>query len=57
MDFRLPDDVEQLRLAIRAFVDEQVIPREAEIERDNAVPDDVIKGAAELGLFGATIPE
>ena len=57
MDFRLPEDVEQLRLAIRAFVDEQVIPREADIERDNAVPDDIIKGAAGLGLFGATIPE
>ena len=57
MDFRLPEEVEQLRLAIRAFVEEQVIPREADIERENTMPEDIIKGAAALGLFGATIPE
>jgi len=57
MDFRLPDEIEQLRLTIRAFVDEQVLPREMDIERDNLVPKEIIDGAAELGLFGATIPE
>jgi acyl-CoA dehydrogenase len=54
--FRLPDEIEQLRLAVRAFVDKDVIPREMEIERDNAVPKEILAAAAALGLFGATIP-
>ncbi len=56
-DFRLPVEVEQLRLAIRAFVDAKVLPREMEIERADLVPEEILAGAAELGLFGATIPE
>jgi acyl-CoA dehydrogenase len=57
VDFRLPGDVEQLRLAIRDFMDREVLPIEGQIERDNEVPDRVLKAAAELGLFGMTIPE
>jgi acyl-CoA dehydrogenase len=57
MDFRLPDDVEALRLTVRDFVDRVVLPREADIERDDTVPGSVLRAAAELGLFGMTIPE
>src|SRR5574341_112313 len=52
MDFRLPDDVEQLRLAVREFTDREVLPLEQEIERANAVPERVIRAAAALGRFG-----
>ena len=55
MDFRLPDDVEQLRLAIRSFVDDEVIAQE--IDRDDQVPPAILRSAAALGLFGVTIPE
>ncbi len=57
MDFRLSDDVEQLRLAVRDFMDREVLPIEAQIERDNEVPERVLRAAAELGLFGMTIPQ
>jgi hypothetical protein len=36
MDFDLPADVEQLRRTVRKLVDEDVIPVERTIERDNA---------------------
>jgi acyl-CoA dehydrogenase len=57
MDLRLPADIEALRLAVRDFVDRQVLPREADIARDDAVPAPVLQAAAALGLFGMTIPE
>jgi acyl-CoA dehydrogenase len=57
MDFELT--AEQLALAdsVRKFVDSQVEPRMAEIEAKHAMPDDIIAGAAELGLFGISIPQ
>jgi acyl-CoA dehydrogenase len=57
VDFDLPADVEQLRLAVREFMEREVLPIEQDIERDNAVPERVLRAAAELGLFGMTIPE
>ena len=57
MDFELPADVEQLRLAVRDFMEREVLPIEQDIERDNAVPERVLRAAAGLGLFGMTIPE
>lgn len=57
MDFRLSDDVEQLRLAVREFMEREVLPIEGQIERDDQVPDRVLGAAAELGLFGMTIPD
>ena len=32
MDFRLPEELDHLRGAVHGFVDEEVLPREAEIE-------------------------
>jgi acyl-CoA dehydrogenase len=57
VDLRLPGDVEQLRRLVREFVDTEVLPREQEIDRDNAVPQALIDTAGALGLFGITIPE
>lgn len=57
MDLRLPEDVAELRLAVREFVDGEVMPIEHQIDHDDAVPAHVLRGAAELGLFGMTIPE
>jgi acyl-CoA dehydrogenase len=47
----------QIHAAVRAFVREQVIPREQEIEQTDAIPDDLRTAAAELGLFGYALPE
>jgi hypothetical protein len=39
MDVRLPEELTQLQLAVRAFVDGEVLPREAEIEERDRVPE------------------
>jgi acyl-CoA dehydrogenase len=43
--------------AIRRFVRNEVVPREDEIEETDAIPDDIRRAAAEMGLFGYTLPE
>lgn len=43
--------------AVRRLVREQVVPREQQIEDDDAVPDAIRSRAAEMGLFGYALPE
>lgn len=43
--------------AVRSFVAEQVIPREDEIEKADAIPADLRDAAARMGLFGYALPE
>ena len=50
-DFRL------IRDQVRDFVRTKVVPREQEIADTNAIPDDLRKLAAEMGLFGYAIPQ
>ena len=42
---------------VERFVLEQVAPRAAAIDRDNAFPTDLWDAAADLGLFGLGVPE
>jgi acyl-CoA dehydrogenase len=42
---------------VRQFVRTGVVPREEEIEETDAIPDDIRQAAAEMGLFGYTLPE
>src|SRR6201996_7879573 len=50
-DFRL------IHEQVRDFIRSRVVPREQEIADTNAIPDDLRKQAAEMGLFGYAIPE
>jgi acyl-CoA dehydrogenase len=50
------EDFAQILAATRDFVRTRVIPRESEILAADAIPDDLRKAAAELGLFGYAIP-
>ncbi len=50
-------EVRQLCDEVQRFVREQVDPRSREIEETDAVPDDLIQMARDVGLFGLTIPE
>jgi acyl-CoA dehydrogenase len=43
--------------AVRRFVRNEVVPREDEIEDADAIPDDIRRAAADMGLFGYTLPE
>lgn len=38
-------------------MNERLIPREVEVVETNSIPDDVVKGMKELGLFGLSIAE
>ena len=52
-----PETLQQLVATVRRFVDERLIPLEAQVDRDDAVPESIVQEMRELGLFGLTIPE
>lgn len=51
------EDLAQVLDAVRSFVRDEVVPREAEIEETDAIPEVLRSGAAQMGLFGWAIPE
>ena len=51
-----PDTLAQLTEAVSKFVDERLIPLEAQVAAEDKIPDTVISEMADLGLFGLTIP-
>ncbi|MEP9356310.1 MAG: acyl-CoA dehydrogenase [Azorhizobium sp. 32-67-21] len=52
-----PGTLSQLLDAIRRFVDERLIPAEAEVAETDAIPAEITAEMRELGLFGLTAPE
>jgi len=42
--------------SVRRFIRTKVVPREDEIEETDAIPADIRRAAAEMGLFGYTLP-
>lgn len=53
---RDPDLLAGLVDTVRRFVDERLIPAEAQVEEDNAIPDALVDEMRSLGLFGMSIP-
>jgi acyl-CoA dehydrogenase len=51
------ETLDQLLAAIRRFVNERLIPLEAKVSEDDAVPADALAEMRALGLFGLSIPE
>lgn len=51
------DTLDQLIDAVRRFVEERLVPLEAQVAEEDRIPDDVIDEMRDLGLFGLTIPE
>ncbi|HEY4464377.1 MAG TPA: acyl-CoA dehydrogenase family protein, partial [Streptosporangiaceae bacterium] len=51
-----PEDFRLIRDQVRDFVRTRVVPREQEIAGTDAIPDDLRRQAAEMGLFGYAIP-
>ena len=47
----------QLIDTIRRFVDEKLIPAEAEVAEHDAIPPEIVAGMRDLGLVGLTAPE
>ncbi|MCL4448833.1 MAG: acyl-CoA dehydrogenase family protein [Actinobacteria bacterium] len=55
--FGIPEDVMVMKDAARSFVQKTVNPLWAEIEQTKKIPDAIVEGARQLGLFGMLIPQ
>jgi len=53
----LSAEVQLLCDEVRRFIRDEVEPRSRWIEENDAIPDDLVKLARDMGLFGLTIPE
>lgn len=51
------ETLEDLLVAVRRFVDGRLVPLEAQVDADDAVPPELVAEMRDLGLFGLTIPE
>jgi isovaleryl-CoA dehydrogenase len=56
-DTQLDDDTDALRDSVKRFCDDELAPRAAQIDHDNAFPMDMWKKLGDLGLLGISIPE
>jgi len=56
-DFGLGSDIDMLRDSVRAFADERIAPRAAEIDRSDEFPRDLWPEMGALGLHGVTVAE
>lgn len=52
-----PDELTVILDTVRRFVREQVVPCEEQIEETDAIPTELRRHAAEMGLFGFSLPE
>ncbi len=58
MDFRLTPQQELFRRTVREFAEQAIAPRSREIDQKaQGIPEEIIRGMVDLGLFGVTIPE
>ncbi|MGA3540157.1 acyl-CoA dehydrogenase family protein [Micromonosporaceae bacterium DT194] len=57
MDFKFDEDQREFRALLRNFVDREIIPVAREWEQAGRYPTEIVKGMADMGLFGITIPE
>ncbi len=53
----MTDELTALRATVRDFCDREVRPTARDRDRDEAYPEELIPGLAELGVLGATLPE
>ncbi|NQV93647.1 MAG: acyl-CoA dehydrogenase family protein [Sphingomonadales bacterium] len=51
------DVLDQLISTVRRFVEERLVPLEAQVAEEDHIPDEVVDEMRDLGLFGLTIPE
>ena len=54
---KLTEDHTLIRDAIRAYVQEQVTPHAARWDKEHSFPRDALRGLADLGCYGITVPE
>lgn len=57
MDFTIPEDLKAIQLGVREFVNKRVEPLAQQIEEEDHIPSQLVEEAANMGLFGLSIPE
>jgi acyl-CoA dehydrogenase len=58
VEFRLSTEQELFKQTLREYCEKNIEPRSREIDdNENGIPDDIIQGLADLGVFGIVIPE
>ncbi len=57
MNFELTDDQRMLKETVARFVDNDVIPRAADLDEEARFPEESFRAMADMGLFGISIPE
>src|SRR4051794_41956363 len=55
--YGLSDDEDLFRRTVREFAEQEIMPIAAEHDESGEFPHATIKGMADLGLFGLTLPE
>ena len=53
----LTDVQQEIVKTVRGFVDKEILPNVAALERDDTYPADIVEGMKEMGLFGLMVPE
>lgn len=51
------EDIRMIRQSLKSFIDKEIEPLAQQIEEENMTPRHILQGAAELGLFGLSIPQ
>ena len=57
MMFNFTEEQEMIRESVREFAQKKIAPIALEMEKTKAIPKDIVKGMAELGLLGCTADE
>jgi isovaleryl-CoA dehydrogenase len=57
LNFDLGEDIDMLRDAVWTFAQKEILPRAAEIDRDNEFPADLWRKFGDMGLLGMTAGE
>src|ERR1700740_2977702 len=56
-DTHVTEEFDALRDTVKRLCDAELAPRAAQVDRDNACPDDMWAKLGELGLLGMTVPD
>jgi acyl-CoA dehydrogenase len=57
MDFNFPDELIDLKKSVREFVENELLPVQMQVEKEDKIPDGILKQMGELGYFGFPFPE